>query len=104
MLRIGGSEPEGVMITASDGKGVWYWDCGRFDYDSIKALYLEPGEKREFAEEWEQVDHRGIPVPPGDYLVYGTMVLGPSEQPAGHGLYRLTTKPRHLQILRRWAR
>ena len=38
---------------------------------------LEPGEELEFVGEWEQVDNRGEPVPPGVYLVRGGLNLGP---------------------------
>lgn len=100
-LIIGGSLPEDFVVTTPDGKGIWYWDCGRFDYDAIYGLYLEPGEKREFLEEWQQVNHQGEPVPPGEYDVYGTILIGPLDQPK-FDLYRLTTPPHRLQILKRW--
>ena len=97
-LRFGGSIPDDFVITTLDGKGIWYWHCGRIDYDLLYGMDLEPGEKREFVKEWQQVDHQGEPVPPGDYLVYGILIMSPFEQRA-LGLYQLETKPRRLRIL-----
>ena len=49
--------------------------------------------------EWEQVDYKGEPVPPGDYLVYGALHTGPYEPPESD-LYRLETKSHRLEILK----
>ena len=96
---INGNLPEDFVITTPDGKGVWYWSCSRFGPDAIYGLYMDPGEKREFVDEWEQVNHKGEPVPPGDYLVYGTMGIGPFE-PSEFDLYQLETPPHRLEILK----
>ena len=45
----------------------------------LDSKTLEPGEELEFVGEWEQVNNRGEPVPPGAYLVRGVLDLEPPE-------------------------
>ena len=38
-----------------------------------------PGDELEFVGEWELVDNRGEPVPPGTYVVRGVLALGQTD-------------------------
>ena len=51
---------------------------------------LKPGEALEFVGEWEQVDNRGEPVPPGTYFINGVLDIEPPE--------RLVTLPHKLRV------
>ena len=53
---------------------------------------LEPGEELELSCQWEQVDHRGEPVPPGAHLIKGILEM---EHPE-----RLVTPSHELQVLK----
>ena len=48
--------------------------------NGFPARLLEPGEELEFVGEWEQVDNRGEPVPPGTYLVRAVLNLESPEK------------------------
>ena len=52
---------------------------------------LQPGGELEFVGEWEQVDHRGEPVPAGDYLIRAILDMEPPE--------RMVTQSRELRVL-----
>ena len=75
-VALGGKPAYDFVLTTSDGEGVWNWKCGRITLDVLGSETLEPGEKLEFIGEWEQVDNRGEPVPPGTYLVRGVLNFG----------------------------
>ena len=97
---IGGNPSHDFVITTPDGDGVWNWNCAKVGPDVLYGSYLKPGEEIECVEEWQQVNVSGEPVPPGAYLVCGTLHIGPYES-FGDELYQLETKPHRLEILKR---
>jgi hypothetical protein len=88
----GGSTSHDFVITTPDGEQVWHWKCAKIFTMPLVGETLEPGETLEFTGEWEQVDNRGEPVPPGTYLVLGVFALEPPEQ--------LVTPPHELEVIR----
>ena len=52
---------------------------------------LWPGGEAELIGEWEQVDNRGEPTPPGTYLVSGILEMNQPET--------LVTPPHELEVL-----
>ena len=76
-VRLGGRPPYDFEVSTPDGEQVWNWKCGKIINQPGDGKTLEPGEELEFVGEWEQVDNRGEPVPPGVYLVRGGLNLGP---------------------------
>ncbi len=88
----GGRPPHDFVISTPEGEQVWHWKCGKVVEQPLDGHALEPGEEVEFTGEWEQVDNRGEPVPPGTYLVRGVLDMGPPE--------RLVTDAHGLEILR----
>ena len=91
----GGKPYHDFVITTSDGKAVWYWGCAQYRFDVLGfGVNLEPGEEKEFVEEWQQVNISGEPVSPGVYLVHGVLETGAIEV-----LWRsftIETKPHRL--------
>ena len=88
----GGRRPlHDFIITTADGEEVWNWQCGRIREFSSDGHTLKPGQKLEFMGEWEQVDNRGEPVPPGTYLIRGVLEMVSPE--------RLVTPPHELRVL-----
>ena len=94
---LGGNPYHDFVITTPDGEGVWYWRCTRYSYDVLGGGNLEPGEEIEFVEEWQQVNIRGEPVPPGIYFVYGVLETGEIEVPRAESH---VTIPHQLEILK----
>ena len=76
-LVLGGRPPYDFEVSTPDGEQVWHWECGKIINQPLDGKTLEPGEELEFVGEWEQVDNRGEPVPPGVYLVRGGLNLDP---------------------------
>ena len=72
-LALGGSVPDDFIVTTPNCEYVWNWSYGLAEFSGIFFTTLEPGAVREFTGEWEQVDNRGEPVPPGTYLVHGLL-------------------------------
>ena len=89
---LGGGPPHDFVVSTPDGKQVWHWMCAKFTLLALYIRTLEPGEEMEFTGEWEQVDNRGEPVPPGTYLVRGVGNMEPPE--------KLVTPPHELEIVR----
>ena len=75
----------------ADEELVWHWMCAKFTLASLNIETLEPGEELEFISEWDQVDNRGEPVPPGVYLVGAVLNLDQSE--------KLVTETHKLEVL-----
>ena len=88
---LGGSPAYDFVVSTTDGELVWHWMCAKLTFLSLGAETLEPGEDLEFIGEWEQVNNRGEPVPPGRYLVRGVLKLEPPE--------KLVTKTHELEVL-----
>ena len=88
----GGRPPYDFVVTTADGEEVWNWQCGRIRELPLDGRTLQTGEELEFTGEWEQVDHRGEPVPPGTYLIRGVLKM----EPAGI----MATPPQELKVLR----
>ncbi len=96
-VALGGKPAYDFVVTTSDGEGVWKWKCGRITLDVLDGETLDPGEKLEFIGEWEQVDNRGEPVPPGTYLMRGVLNVGrPNSEPSD----ALVTAAHELEVLR----
>ncbi len=89
---LGGGAPYDFVVSTPDGDLVWHWKCAKGFLLPLGSATLRPGEEIEFTAEWEQVDHRGEPVPPGMYLVRGVLDLASPEQ--------LVTEARDLEVLR----
>ena len=66
--------------------------CAKLTLTVLDSDTLEPGEELEFIGEWEQVDNRGEPVPPGTYLVRGVLDMEPPE--------KLVAPPHELEVSR----
>ena len=88
----GGRPPHDFVVSTPDGEQIWHWKCAKIIQQPLDSRSLEPGEKLEFTGEWEQVDNRGEPVPPGNYLVKGVLDM---DYPG-----KLITEARGLEILR----
>ena len=87
---LGGRPPYDFEVSTPDGEQVWHWKCGTIIEEPLDGKTLEPGEELEFVGEWEQVDNRGEPVPPGTYLVRAVLNLDPPEE--------LVTEARELEV------
>ena len=88
---LGGRPPHDFAISTSAGELVW---LRKFAKISLSVLYSEtlwPGEEVEFIGEWEQVDNRGEPVPPGTHVVSGILEMNQPET--------LVTPPHELEAL-----
>ncbi len=70
-LALGGSIPYDFIVTTPNCEYVWNSSYGMAEFSEISVMTLQPGAVKEFTDEWEQVDNRGEPVPPGTYLVHG---------------------------------
>ena len=88
---LGGRPPYDFVASTTDGDLVWHWMCAKFALASLGNETLEPGEELEFIGEWEQIDNRGEPVPPGVYSVRAVLNLDPPE--------KLVTEARELEVL-----
>ena len=87
---LGGSPAYDFVVSTTDGELVWHWMCAKFALASLGNETLEPGEELEFIGEWEQIDNRGEPVPPGVYSVRAVLNLDPPE--------KLVTEARELEV------
>ena len=72
-VALGGSVAHDFIVTTPNCEYVWNWSYGMAEFPGISFMTLEPGAVDEFPGEWEQVDNRGEPVPPGTYLVRGLL-------------------------------
>ena len=96
-LVLGGRPPFDFEVSTLGGEQVWHWKCGKIINQPMDGKTLEPGEELEFVGEWEQVDNRGEPVPPGTYLMRGVLNVGrPNAGPAGV----LITTAHALEVLK----
>ena len=86
----GGRPPHDFVVTTANGEEVWNWQCAKIILLPLDRRTLQPGEELEFTGEWEQVDNRGEPVPPGTYLIRGVLKMESPE--------RLVTPPRKLRV------
>ncbi len=89
-ISLGGRPPHDFVVSTPDGEQVWHWKCAKITLLPLDSKTLEPGEELEFVGEWEQVDNRGEPVPPGTYLVRAVLNLDPPEE--------LVTEARELEV------
>ena len=88
---LGGWPAYDFVVSTADEELVWHWMCAKFTLASLNIETLEPGEELEFISEWDQVDNRGEPVPPGVYLVGAVLNLDQSE--------KLVTETHKLEVL-----
>ena len=90
-----GVSPHNFVITTPDGEQVWDWKCAKIFPDPLITETLDPGQTLEYTGEWEQVNNRGEPAPPGVYLVQGVFDLDYPEQLV------MVTPPREVEIVRK---
>ena len=88
---LGGRPPYDFVVSTADGEQVWHWKCAKIIAQPLDSKTLKPGEELEFVGEWEQVDNRGEPVPPGTYWVRGGLNLGPPNK-------KLVTEAREMEV------
>jgi hypothetical protein len=68
-----------IFVTRPKGDVVWQRLKDEIIPAIIQLKVLGPGEVLELKDEWHQRDHRGKPVPPGSYLVRGSILTdGPA--------------------------
>ena len=79
-FSLGGSPAYDFVVSTADGEYVWHSMCAKFALALLGSETLGPGEELEFVGEWEQVDNRGEPVPPGAYLVRAVLNLESPEK------------------------
>ena len=89
-FSLGGRPPYDFVVSVPNGEQVWHWKCAKIVEEPLDRETLGPGEELEFLGEWEQVDNRGEPVPPGSYLVHGMLNLDPPE--------KLATEAHELEV------
>ena len=87
---LGGWPAYDFVVSTPDGEQVWHWMCAKFTLASLNIETLEPREDLEFIGEWEQIDNRGEPVPPGVYSVRAVLNLDPPE--------KLVTEAHELEV------
>jgi hypothetical protein len=80
-----------VTVTRTGGEVIWRRLAGEVVTSILQLRRLAPGERLEFEAAWDQRGDAGAPVPPGEYLVTGTL---PSDPPT-----ELRTEPVPLRIL-----
>ncbi len=85
-----------VVVETSDGQHVWHAWYGEAYFPGIDFKNLEPGDEWVFTDEWNQVDNRGEPVPPGTYLVRGYLDTVDILQEKGN---RYWTEALELEVL-----
>ncbi len=88
----GGRPPHDFVVSTPDGEQVWHWKCAKIIQLPLDSQTLGPDEVMDFVGEWEQVDNRGEPVPPGTYLVRGVLDMEPPEM--------LVTEAREVEVVR----
>ena len=88
----GGRPPYDFVVATPDGDQVWHWKCAKVIQLPLDNQTLEPGDEMEFEGEWEQVDNRGEPVPPGVYVVRAVLDMDYPE--------KLVTETREVEIVR----
>ena len=91
-FSLGGRPPYDFVVSTPDGEQVWHWKCAKITLLPLDSKTLEPGEELEFVGEWEQVDNRGEPVPPGVYSMRAVLNLDPPQ--------KLVTEAHELEVLR----
>ena len=79
-FSLGGSPAYDFVVSTADGEYVWHSMCAKFALALLGSETLGPGEELEFVGEWEQVDNRGEPVPPGVYSVRAVLNLESPEK------------------------
>ena len=89
-VPMGGIPAHDFVVATADGENIWRWQCGQIILQPLVGKTLEPGEELELVGQWEQVDNRGEPVPPGAYLIRGVLEMEPPE--------RLVTPSHELQV------
>lgn len=73
VVSLGYRPSHDFIVNTTEDDLVWHWLCAKVRLLPIVDHTLEPGGMLEFVGEWEQVDTRGDPVPPGTYIVRGTL-------------------------------
>ena len=97
-LVLGGRPPYDFEVSTPDGEQVWHWKCAKITNQPLDGKTLEPGEELEFVGEWEQVDNRGEPVPPGVYL--GAWWIECWGRPTQGRLAWLLRRPTKVEVLK----
>lgn len=82
-LTLRGRPAYDFVVTGPDGTEVWSWLRGQAIEKILEQKILNPGEKLEFAAEWQQLDNQGKPVPSGAYFVRGILRTKPQKLEIG---------------------
>ena len=91
-FSLGGRPPHDFVVSTSGGEQVWHWKCAKITLQPLDTKTLDPGEALEFVGEWEQVDNRGEPIPPGIYSVRALLDLDSPE--------KLVTEAHELEVVK----
>ena len=80
-LIYGGYNSLAFVISNESEENVWHWQPGHIIKDILLSQQVSPHKPLEFTGDWEQIDMKGYPAPPGIYHIRGAL---------GHGLSRET--------------
>ena len=87
----GGRNSFDFVISNESGENVWHWQCGKVTTLVLRSQWVSPDKPLEFTGDWEQIDMKGHPVPPGIYHIRGALDMDYPE--------RLVTDPITIEIL-----
>ena len=87
----GGRNSFDFVISKESGENVWHWQCGKVTTLVLRTQWVSPDKPLEFTGDWEQIDMKGHPVPPGIYHIRGALDMDYPE--------RLVTDPITIEIL-----
>ena len=74
------------------GQTVWRWSASRMFAQALTSLTIGPGERRVFAESWNQQDNSGQTVPAGTYEAVATLTTMARPQLMRKSVSGLSTK------------
>jgi hypothetical protein len=78
-LTLGGRPAYDFIVTTPEGVEVWRWTHGAIILEILEVKTVMPKGELRFTAEWNQVDNKGVPVPPGIYLVRGRLHSEPPQ-------------------------
>ena len=87
----GGYNSLHFVISNESEENVWHWQCGKINTMELRAQSASPDKPLEFTGNWEQIDIKGYPVPPGIYHIRGALDMDYPET--------LVTDPITIEIL-----
>ena len=90
-LIYGGYNSLAFVISNESEENVWHWQPGHIIKDILLSQQVSPHKPLEFTGDWEQIDMKGYPAPPGIYHIRGALGMDYPE--------RLVTDPVTMEIL-----